>query len=239
MKRTLKGWLFKNHLNFGKPEEKFVRLYLRGSLTIEDVLDRMEHEGTGLRRETLKHALTLSYRIVAELITEGYSVNTGLFHVMPQAMGVVMNAHWDPDRNSVHAAFTEGEMLRDALAEVGVQIQGERGRTMYILGGSRSTSGDRNEEAMAGMAYIVYGRKIKVAGDDASVGITLTDAYGQVTEIPRNQLIINHPSQVAFFVPTHLQEGEYTLTIVTQYTTSTVLLKTPKVASRQITILSY
>ncbi|MCE8635398.1 hypothetical protein K0F68_22240, partial [Bacteroides fragilis] len=60
-----------------------------GNLTLSDVLDEMKKEDTGLRAETLKHAVDLFQRTVSELVLNGYSVNTGLFRAVPQFRGVI------------------------------------------------------------------------------------------------------------------------------------------------------
>ena len=70
---------------------------------------------------------------------------------------------------------------------------------------------------------------LKIAGTDSSVGITITDSKEQTTPVDLNMLAVNNPSQLTFIVPAGLADGEYTLTITTQYAGST-LLKTPRTA---------
>ena len=70
---------------------------------------------------------------------------------------------------------------------------------------------------------------LKIAGTDSSVGITITDSKEQTTPVDLNMLAVNNPSQLTFIVPAGLADGEYTLTITTQYAGST-LLKTPRIA---------
>ena len=93
---------------------------------------------------------------------------------------------------------------------------------MYVAGFSPAT-------AIAGRPFTVNGCMLKIAGTDSSVGITITDSKEQTTPVELNMLAVNNPSQLTFIVPAGLTDGEYTLTITTQYAGST-LLKTPRTA---------
>ena len=79
MKTELKGWLADNTVTTDNKEDKILVLESAGNLTLSDVLDEMKKEDTGLRAETLKHAVDLFQRTVSELVLNGYSVNTGAF----------------------------------------------------------------------------------------------------------------------------------------------------------------
>ena len=83
MKTELKGWLADNTVTTDNKEDKILVLESAGNLTLSDVLDEMKKEDTGLRAETLKHAVDLFQRTVSELVLNGYSVNTGLFRAVP------------------------------------------------------------------------------------------------------------------------------------------------------------
>ena len=57
MKHTLKGWLVDNTLTVDDKEDKILMLDSAGSLTMADIIEEMKREDTGLRTETLEHAL--------------------------------------------------------------------------------------------------------------------------------------------------------------------------------------
>ena len=96
MKHTLKGWLVDNAVTTDDKEDKILQLESAGSLTLSDIIDEMKKEDTGLRTETLEHAMKLFNRVVSDLLLNGFAVNTGLFHAVPQFRGVVRNGQWDP-----------------------------------------------------------------------------------------------------------------------------------------------
>ena len=60
MKTELKGWLADNTVTTDNKEDKILVLESAGNLTLSDVLDEMKKEDTGLRAETLKHAVMSS-----------------------------------------------------------------------------------------------------------------------------------------------------------------------------------
>ena len=80
----------------------------------------------------------------------------------------------------------------------------------------------------AGRIFTLNGKNIKVAGDDPSVGITLTSSDSVVTKIEGDLLYQNTPSKVAFIVPENLEDGEYELKLTTQFSSGNWLLKTPR-----------
>ena len=75
---------------------------------------------------------------------------------------------------------------------------------------------------------------LKVMGDDPAVGVTLTDSKGTVTKIDDDDITINKPSELTLLLPTGLEDGEYTLTVTTQYSKGNIGLKSPRSVSTQI-----
>ena len=134
MKTELKGWLADNTVTTDNKEDKILVLESAGNLTLSDVLDEMKKEDTGLRAETLKHAVDLFQRTVSELVLNGYSVNTGLFRAVPQFRGVIDGGVWNPERNSIYVSFNQDKDLREAIARTGVKILGAKGDSAYFIG---------------------------------------------------------------------------------------------------------
>ena len=236
MKYTLKGWLTGSNLITGKKGDQLLRLEPAGNLTLADVFDEMRKEDTGLRMETIEHAVRLFNRVVAGLVMKGYSVNTELFRALPQCRGVIENGQWNPEKNSIRVSFLQDKEIREAIAETSVHILGEKGGVMYVTGGEDTATHAKDGTATAGRTYILRGRMIKIAGDHESVGLTLTGADGAVTRIAADMVTINHPTQIVFLLPAGLAEGSYTLTIATQYSGTRFFLKTPRVTAREIVI---
>ena len=180
--------------------------------------------------------MKLYHRVLSDLILSGYSVNTGLFRAVPQFRGVVDNGQWDQKKNSIYVSFTQDKDLREAIAQTSVNILGEKRDAMYIIGGEDAATRATDGMATAGRNYTLNGRLIKVVGEHESVGITLTDASGKVSKLPNDMLVVNNPSQLIILLPSDLTDGDYTLTVTTQYSGTNTLLKTPRSTSKVITI---
>lgn len=98
MKKVLKGWLTDNAVTVNNKTDKILLLQSAGSLVLDDVLEEMQKQDTGLRPETMRHAVTLYHRVTMDLILNGYSVNTGLFRAVPQLTGVIEGGVWNKEK---------------------------------------------------------------------------------------------------------------------------------------------
>lgn len=226
-----------NTVTADDPNDKIFVVVSNGTADKERVVSEMMAVNPGLERETLRMVLDLENRVVMRLLLSGMRVNNGLFEAAPQCQGLVHGTAWNPSFNSLYVNFKQGKDLREALANTTVNVVGEKGKTMYFSTGAGT--GQRSGslfEASAGLPFTLTGRNIKVAGDDPSVGISFTDSKGAETRVAANMIAVNQPSKLVFVVPAGLADGTYTLTVTTQYNTSS-LLKTPRSASQEIAIV--
>lgn len=236
MKHTLKAWMVDNTVTTDNTEDKILQLEPAGNLTLDDVLEEMKDEDTGLRRETIDHVVKLYHRVLADLLMQGYEINADLFYMTPRFQGVVEGGVWNPEKNSIYVSITQGKTLREAIAETSVEILGQKQAVMYINEGMDATSRVPGTTATAGRNYTLTGRMLKVVGDDPSVGIKLTDADGTETRLADDMIAVNEPSRLVILIPPTMKDGTYTLTVTTQYKVGAGLLKTPRSASCMITI---
>lgn len=234
MNKLLKGWLADNTVTGEKNGDKILVLESAGSLTLDDVLEVMKKKDTGLRKETLAHVVDLFHRTLAELVLTGYSINTGLFRMVPQFKGLVENGVWNPDTNSIYVLMRQDKVLRDAIAETSVKILGEKGSAAYILGGQDTTTRATDGSATPGRAFRLKGKNIRVAGADESVGVYLVASGGDKTKLSMDRVVTNNPSEVIVLLPADLAGGRYELQIVTQYSAGTKQLKAPRTVTRKL-----
>lgn len=82
-----------------------------------------------------------------------------------------------------------------------------------------------NTQLTSAAPAVISGSNIKVAGDDASIGIFFTKTGGTAQKCPL--LVHNNPSELTVMMPT-LEDGEYTLSIVTQSAAGNKLVKEPR-----------
>lgn len=132
MKHTLKGWLVDNAVTVDNKEDKILMLESAGSLTLEDILSAMKKEDTGLREETIEHAVKLYHRVLSDLILSGYSVNTGLFRAVPQFRGVVDGGQWDQKKEfNLRLLYPGQGLARSYCADFSQHLGRETGRHVY------------------------------------------------------------------------------------------------------------
>lgn len=234
MKKVLKGWIADNPVTADK-SDRILLLESPGSATLADILDEMKKEDTGLRQETLEHVVNLFLRITTDLVLSGYKVNVGMFYAVAKFLGVLEGGKWNLEKNSIYVSFTQGRDLHKAIAETSVEILGEKANVMYIIETEDRKTGRKDGSATAGRNLFVRGAMLKVAGDDPSVGVTLTDADGTETKLEDDLITTNKPSELTLLVPAELEAGEYTLTVTTQYSKGQ-FLKTPRSVSTPIWI---
>lgn len=232
MQNKLKGWIAPNSVT-KDPNDKILILDPAGHVGLEEICKEMREEDTGLRPETLTHVVTLYERIVARFLMNGYYVNTGLFYAVPRFSGIIEGGRWDPAKNNIYVSFLQDKILREEIAKTDVVIQGEKNDVMYILETEDKKTGLKDGSMSPGRNLVVRGAYIKVVGDDLSVGISFRNkADDTIVKVTEDMFATNNPSELIFLVPTELSNGEYELTVTTQYTKNTgVYLKVPRLVS--------
>lgn len=236
-KNQLKVWMADNTVTTDDKTDKIFVLESTRSVDQSFVLDHMAAKNPGLHREAMSMSVNLYHEVLTELAMGGYSVTTDLFHLVPQLKGLAEHNAWNPEKNSIYVSLTQGKALREAIADTTVQILGDRQAAMYINGTEDASTRATDLSATAGRNFTVIGKNIKKAGTDPAVGITLTSSEGVVTKLADDMLVVNEPSKLILLLPANLADGEYTLTVTTQYTGSgKTPLKAPRTASQTIYI---
>ena len=234
-KNVIKAWLADNTVTTDDKNDKIFIVETGQTYDLDDIVDLLHQQESGLRQETILHVVKLYNRVVAELLLNGNNVNAGLFYAVPKLRGTAMGGKWDPEHNSIYVSFTQGADLRKSIAETVVEILGEKANVMYILEIEDRDTGLKDGTVTAGRGVFVRGASLKVVGDDPSVGITLTDSEGTETRIKAGAIGLNQPSKLIFLVPASLAAGDYTLTITTQFGgNSNSLLKTPRALTQTV-----
>ena len=182
IKYTLKAQLTDNTVTQDVKDDKILSLVSAGTADKQRIISEIMALNPGLERETVEAVINLEQRVVQKLLLTGFRVNNGLYSAVAQFTGVVKEMVFDPTRNSVYISFNQGSELREAIGQVKVDIIGRKDDVMYVAGGGAATrvptDGSPDFVAIAGRNFTLRGANIKVAGNDPSVGITLTDADG-------------------------------------------------------------
>jgi hypothetical protein len=120
--------------------------------------------------------------------------------------------------------------LRNDVRSATVNLRGDAPVGTAISKVIDVVTGELNSVLTPGGAVNIIGSKIKIAGDNEQVGISLINQANQeVTPIPSSSIANNEPSKITFVMPADLPAGDYVLRIVTQFSTANMLLKEPRI----------
>ncbi|MCG8377745.1 MAG: DUF4469 domain-containing protein, partial [Chlorobiales bacterium] len=126
---------------------------------------------------------------------------------------------------SISAQFTIGPELEKALKFTKVDVLGLADSGPVIGTVKDCFSNTYNRIITPKNALIITGKKIKIIGDDSQVGVYLTNTDGgMVTKV--SQIVVNSPRQLTIMLPA-MDKGHYQLSVVTQFTGCSKLLKVP------------
>ena len=218
-------------------DDKILVLESAGNLTEKEILERMMKEITGLKEETLNHAVSLYNRIIMESLLNGYTVNTGLFYASPSFQGVIDGGVWDKEKNTIKVNFQQGKTLREEISKTKVEILGEKADIMYVLEVEDEKTGLKTVLSLLVSVSLSADGSSKIAGSDESVGVYLTNDQSSEEKLPDYQIIHNKPSETTIQIPTGLLPGTYTLRITTSPVQEDAVLKTPRSLDIQVNMV--
>jgi hypothetical protein len=198
------------------------------TLTEEDLIKKAVSRRTELSPSTLKSSLEILKEIAIEEIANGASVSFGLgyYNLLVNGVFIGDNAKWNPSIHSLAVNVVPNAALRTAIKSTVVDVRGMAVTGIAINSLTDVSSGEVNSRLTPGGGVNLTGSKFKIDGDAPEIGISLINQQtNDVVFIPKTSLLVNDPSKITFVVPASLPNGDYKLSLSTQYTTSSVLLK--------------
>ncbi|MDR0537130.1 MAG: DUF4469 domain-containing protein [Tannerellaceae bacterium] len=131
-----------------------------------------------------------------------------------------------------HIIYTPDARILDTLSvNMHYEDSGLRGSKTLSIHCVTDMSSNRADEVLtAGGTVRISGQKIKLMGDDPSVGLVLIhDETHREHPVPPHAVPVNRAREIIFVVPLNLPAGRYRLRIATQYSRSAVeALKRPR-----------
>ena len=211
-----------------RKDDRFGRVVITKSLTEDNLVQKAVSRRTDLNAITLKASLDILREIAMEEVTNGASVRFGLGYFNLKANGVFVgdNARWDTSQHSLVINTTPTAEFRSAVKATTVDVRGMAASGLAINTVTDVASGEENTRLTPGGGVNITGSRIKIEGDGPGVGLSLTNQdTSEVTAIPKTSILVNDPSKITFVVPASLTAGDYKLSICTQFTGSSTLLK--------------
>lgn len=198
------------------------------TLRNEDIAKEIKRTGSELKYATLLSVTSQSNEIILEALLNGDSVMTDLCQFIPRITGSFDNpdALFDPAVHKLTFDVILTKSVREALAKVKTINLGAKGETAVIGLVTDTLTGATNGTITANDDILIAGNNIKITGDEAVAGVFFIAQDGTTTKVTR-RLTRNDPSKLLARVPA-LANGNYTLRIVTQFSTNKQLLKEPR-----------
>ena len=178
-------------------------------------------------------------------LSSGYSVTLPIGYFRLTAQGLFMedelNAAPDRSRLTLNVAYSMSEDMRAALANAEIDVEIQKSVSGPQLYGVVSAHDAQNPAAVtrgegvpitAGQACIIKGKNLKVGGEGAEIGITLTRVDGSSGEsffFTPKMLYPNTATKVGFVMPASAPEGSvWSIKLCTQLGSGGTLLKSPR-----------
>ena len=216
-------------------EGKYVaRTYNRKGLNLEDLC-------TTLKRRTkyegdYNEALKVGKAIIDEAayqLCDGHMVNLGYFSIYPNIGGTfdTQRDKYDREKNPVSFRFRTLAKLRRLASLINVEIEGladSEGLIDTFIDGSSQTT---NKYISGGSIFTITGEKIKVFDDGVNedCGVFFVKADDpSVRRKVTSYLAENSPTKIIGVTPVLIGPADYRVEIVTQFTSGSNFLKTPR-----------
>ncbi|SEM58189.1 protein of unknown function [Chryseobacterium taichungense] len=222
----IKAYLYDNVLTKDNPNDFIARTASERSLSVKQICEAAASRGgADVSASAMEHATELFLKEMAYQLCDGFSVNTGYFTASTTIRGVFDSPSetFNKDKHSIIFQFNQGEKLRAEIPNIEVNILGVAEASAVILQVTDVKSGSVNDLLTPGRNLKIVGSKIKVAGEDSSVGIYFVDTATQErTKVEQSDIVTNNPSEVMVVIP-QLAAGTYNLEVVTQFTQGALL----------------
>ncbi|WP_321296506.1 DNA-binding domain-containing protein [Marinifilum fragile] len=217
--------LYPNNISNQK-NDYYAQVRYVGTITNNDIADLMIAEGSEYHKESIIDILTRCDRIKMEKLAEGYKINTELFqsHLSVKGHFNASSGSVDPDEHQVKLKFSATKRMRELLTKSKFRILG-LANTKPIIGRVIDlTTQSENKLITPGQVLQIEGKRLKIIGDDPSVGVYLIDQKSN-ERIKCKQVIGNEPQKLLILLP-NLQSGKYLLEVCTQFAMNRKLVST-------------
>lgn len=204
--------------------------HMTGSVGNPQIAKRIMKGGLEVREETILYILDMADQAKAEALAEGKSVKDGMGQYLINIRGSFdgATAIFDPTKHALGVTYTMGKIVTELLKKLKVENRGQASLGPVINSITDSTTGSMNKVLTSGGPAIISGTNLKLMGEDATVGVYLTSDAPNAMPVKVPLVVSNNPSQLTVILPTIEANKQYTLSLTTQYSSSSKTVKAPR-----------
>lgn len=174
--------------------------------------------GSSIKPADMQQAVEAFFKEMAYKLENGSAINTGYFCAYPTIKGSFKSKKdtFDKDRHTILFKFTQGHKMRKKIENVDFRIEGYGENEALIQYVYDYTTKEENEVITPNRNVRLDGNKIRITGDDETVGLYLVNSEtNERTKVPEELILENTARKVLFLCP-DLTPGMYTIEIFTQ-----------------------
>ncbi len=201
------------------PNDKSGRVQARGSLTEDDVLERMLKRGTGISAEDMRATLDLFTKEISDSVSDGWNINTRIANIKPGIKGVFTSATdpFDQSRHHFRATLSEGVSLKKKMREAtGERINNSIPIPAIIQFMDYATR-TANGPITPGNIGELVGEELKFDPNKIEEGIFFVNET-ENTETKVETISVLTEGKLMFQIPLNLRANEYRLEVRRAYT---------------------
>ena len=183
-------------------------------ININDILDYMVAEGTGLTKPQALAYFEKLEQTIEHFIGVGATINTPLFKTRTTISGVFQNKkdEFSPDRHRVHVRMTAGIRLKQLESELSVRKVSRPANIPEPIDFLDMPTQLENERIIPGNIAHIRGYDLKLNPEDLRQGVFFVPVDRPKEEIRVNTYYKIKPSELMFLVPP-MPSGSYTVLV--------------------------
>ena len=193
---------------------------------LNDVINYMIAEGTGLTRPQALAYFEKLTQTVEYFVGQGHLVVTPLFRIRPVVRGVFTdpNDTFDSSRHKIHIRTISGQRLSELATKIKLEKVASTQLLPIVLAYTDGVSKDVNSSAVSDGVGVIKGKRLRFDPEDNRLGVFFVSANDPSTEIHTTMYSEIKPSSVYFKVPS-LPAGDYKIVVRTLSNSGTDILQ--------------
>jgi hypothetical protein len=220
-------YVLKDNLLTEDPNDRSAQVVNVRSYTEEDLAEAIAKRNIGISKAEALAMLEAEAEIKMDWISQGIAINLRLEHYHYAISGVYHEGEYPKE---AVMRITASKELNDLVKKIPLRYveASSKMRIDFITDVKSSTTNDR---ITPGGVVKITGYNLKIAGTEASVGITFVNAANPNTvyPVPAIDIVTNNPSELMIIAPAMTSGEEVQLKVTTQFANySKKALNTPR-----------